>query len=156
MWDVPRYRIRAYVRALKRTREERRKQQGPKLHLKRTRAQVRIIEGFASTTASVRSRLVLNELAPTGTYVFTPIPFTEGQLVEVTIHEPRMFYVRGRVVSCEKVNERSVIIAQYPLPYRVRVVWEFQSHYERDMVRIFCGQLAATELWTTPGNTGTA
>ncbi len=154
MWDVPRYRIRAYVRALKRARSARKGSGDFEMHLKRAKAQVRIIEGFASKTAPTPARMILNELTPLGTYVFTRSPFREGQIIEVTLSEPKLFYVKGRVLSCEKINSDSVILSDDPVPYRVAIAFTFQSMYEREMVKMFIHELKLQELY--PSRKGAA
>ncbi|HUP55862.1 MAG TPA: hypothetical protein VM598_00305, partial [Bdellovibrionota bacterium] len=133
MWDVPRYRIRAYVRALKRARSARKHPREFEVHFKRVKAELRIIEGFASKTAPTPARLILNEMTPLGTYVFARSPFREGQIVELTLNDPKLFYVKGRILSCDKMNPDSVIMSEDPVPYRVAIAFTFQSLYEREM-----------------------
>jgi hypothetical protein len=147
MWDVPRYRIRAYVRALKRARTLEKENRENRIHFKRARAHIRLFEGFASQTPPVRARMILNDLTTKGTYVFSPIPFQQGDLVEVTLQEPTVFYVKGRVISCERVNPDSVILSEDPVPYRIAVAFDFQSIYERETVKTFIHQLAMDELY---------
>ena len=147
MWDVPRYRIRAYVRALKRARAARKQPREFELHVKRVRAEVRIVEGFASKTEASPGRMILNDMTPLGTYVFTRTPFREGQVLEVTINEPKLFYVKGRVICCERINPDSVVLSEDPVPYRVAIAFTFQSLYEREMVRSFCHEIKLEELY---------
>src|SRR6185295_5501267 len=111
MWDVPRYRIRAYVRALKRARTLEKESRDNRMHFKRASANIRVFEGFGSKTEFTRARMILNEMTVKGTYIFTPKPFQQGELVEVTLNEPRLFYVKGRVISCERMNPDSVILS---------------------------------------------
>lgn len=147
MWDVPRYRIRAYVRALKRARAVEKEGRDNRMHVKRVRANIRIFEGFASTTVPTAARMILNDITPKGTYVFSPVPFLQGELVEVTVNQPRMFYVKGRVIACERVNPDSVILSEDPVPYRIAVAFEFQSIYERETVKSFIEHLQLEELY---------
>jgi hypothetical protein len=147
MWDVPRYRIRAYVRALKRARTLEKEARQNRVHFKRAHANIRVFEGFGSKTEFTRARIILNEMTVKGTYIFAPKPFQQGELVEVTLNEPRLFYVKGRVISCERNNPDSVIVSEEPVPYRLAVVFEYQSLYEKEMVKSFLQQLAMEELY---------
>jgi hypothetical protein len=147
MWDVPRYRIRAYVRALKRARQHRKDPREFELHIKRVRADVRIVEGLASKTHPTAGRMILNDMTERGTYVFTRTPFREGQILEVTLSEPKLFYVKGRVIGCERINPDSVIMSEDPVPYRLAIEFTFHSMYEREMVKSFCHELRLEELY---------
>jgi hypothetical protein len=147
MWDVPRYRIRAYVRALKRARVLEKEKSDNRMHLKRVRAGIRVFEGFASRTEPTVARMILNDITAKGTYVFSPVPFRLDELVEVTVSQPRMFYVKGRVIACERVSPDSIILSEDPVPYRIAVAFEFQSMYERETVKAFIQHLQLEELY---------
>ncbi len=146
-WEVPRYRIRAYIRGLKKleTITRNRKKRGYKL--RRTLAELKVIEGAAYPVDVVQARVVLNDISSHGLMLFCSRPLREGQLMAITIQEPYLFYAQGKVMSCHQLSLKTSILTDEPFPYRVQIKFEFHSLFERNAVRMYCQEVLKKYLF---------
>jgi hypothetical protein len=147
MWDVPRYRIRAYLRNLKQANLKRKAGRRHVLHVRRADGQIRIIEGLATSIDAIPAKIILNDFFPTHMTLYTSIPLLEGQQVSVTLSHPRVFFVKGRIVNCSNQRIGSRVLSTNPFQHRLQVVFEFQSSYERNAVLRFYKELVAKVLF---------
>ena len=156
MWEVPRYRIRAYVRAKRRSAWARRDRDQREIHFRKTAAEVRRITatsalGTPSMSPPTPAVVVLNELSAQGVYLFSATPIIAGQQINLTIAYPKLFFVRGRVVGCQRLFSDGRVMQNNRLGYRITIEFEYQSLYEREQVRIYCRELAAQYLYPARG-----
>ncbi|MCM2322385.1 MAG: PilZ domain-containing protein [Oligoflexia bacterium] len=155
MWDVPIYRIRAYVRKLKKSRRSSGllnpspAATARTRHLDRAPVQLLIRGGLGADHALVRASVVLHDISPRGLFLFTSSNVAVGEKVTLVIEQPRTFYVQGRIVVCKCLSLRqSILSSEAPFPYRVGILFEFRSAAEQRAVQQYCEQLA--RRWTAP------
>ncbi len=139
MWGVPRYRIRSHLEGRRRREKaDLLKKRAPKLKVKRVPAEVRIQEGFASHEGSIRARVILNDLAPSGLILSTAQPLYPGQRISLTLSYPRQFFIRAVVMACNTVTFGEHVITEQSYNYRVLVKFIFDGDSEREIVRDYC------------------
>ena len=143
MWQVPNQKMRALISARKRERERSRKS----FHLRRTRAQVKIVSSIESHPVQ-EVRVVLNDISPKAMSLFSGDPIGVGQVAAITLDEPTRIYVRARVVSCQELDFESRVITENPFSYRVALLFLFESEEEARAFKIYCEQLAQEVLGT--------
>lgn len=136
MWQAPNQRGKALANQRKRDRERMRQN----FHLRRVRAQIKISEPMAPAT-STHARLILNDLSPKGMGMFSEAPLMVGQIVAITIEEPRRFYVHGRIVWCQEYDANSHVLSETSFSYRVGVEFVFETKEEEKSVREYCENL---------------
>jgi hypothetical protein len=148
MWEVPRFRVRAYVRALGQRRLERSVQAELKstVHFKRTQAQIITQAGFGVAATIVPARVVLNDLQPSEITLFSAQAFTVGDSVAFMLEQPHPFYVKGKIAYCRTFEVGPRIKAAQHFPFRVKIVFEFLSQDEAEAVREYCRELARSVL----------
>ncbi len=134
-WEIPEYRIRAYLRN-KSSREDKRKQEsatGPSLY--RVQGEIRERGSNRDSRAEpVSCRLILNDFGPTGVRVFCARRLQIGRRVEFVIEHPRPFYVEAKIASCVTYSDREAIISRFPHRHRVELSFIFFSEEERHAV----------------------
>ena len=115
-------------------------------HLRRVDMEVRFLgaEGVAIQQDPMRARLVLNDLSPYGVNFFTQTAFHADQEVEITLHEPAMITIKGRVVSCSEQGSTSKVISHARFGYRVGIEFTFDSPRTEQVTRSFCESLLRT------------
>lgn len=156
MWNVPTYRIRAYVRGLRRGSQGRRQAHPFPFHYKRTRAEIalqttdsatlRIAHGDGERPA-IQASLVLNDFSPRGSFLFSAEQIQLGQRVYLTIHGPKRFFIRGRVVLCKRMSfHATTLTSGETYPYRVGILFDFQSIDERIAVKKYYDELSSKYL----------
>jgi hypothetical protein len=152
MWDVPGYRVRAYVQATRKAREEAKERRRPRLHFQRTVGELRLAPDWPGGSEELLpARVVLNDLYPRGVFVFTPSALMPGRECAITIPEPRRFYIRGVVTSCKEIATGGrVLPSDAAFKYRVAIEFDFGSVYEEESVREYCTELAADFLYRAP------
>ena len=148
-WEVPRYRIKAYIRGLRRLESHAKKYKKAPFRLRRTLAELKIIEGSAFPPDIMHARVVLNDISPWGLMLFTSTPLREGQVIAITIQEPYLFYAQGKVMSCHPASLSARILTENPHPYRVQIKFEFHSLFERNAVRMYCQEVLKKYLFGT-------
>lgn len=141
MWEVPRYRIRRYLRQLRKTRAEGKKPAKPNFHIKRTRAEIKIIEGFATSRTIIQACVILNDLSPVGLMLFSPEPFQPGQKINLTLESPKLFYAKGHVTACKHMTLHQHVFGEEMFSYRVAIKFDFNSPDEEIAVRRYCQEI---------------
>lgn len=143
MWEVPQYRIRRYVRHLKRTRELARLEPParPSLHLRRASAEIAVLDDQGVKVGVVPASLLINDLTPSFVTVFSTRPIAVGQEVSLTIPSPRLFYVRGRIASCADATITRNIVSSHSFGYRLAIRFEFESEEEARMILRYCREM---------------
>ncbi len=148
MWEIPRYRIRAYLRSVKssrgRTREQTASQR--RIHFKRVYCELRTGDGFSNTTSIIPARAILNDLTVHGLRIFTPVALQPGQELAITIEHPRYFYVRAVVSYCHELPYDSRVLSQSPCNFRLGVNFVFASSAEEIAVENYCKLLYSEYL----------
>jgi hypothetical protein len=147
MWEVPRYRIRRYLRQLRKTRAEGKKPERPVFHIKRTQAEITVLEGFAAPKKVVQACVVLNDLTPSGLLLFSSEPFYPGQRINLTLESPKLFYARGHITACKHMSLHQHVVGEHTYPYRVAIRFEFGSHEEELSVRRYCQEIYTRYLY---------
>ena len=152
MWNVPSYRIRAYVRNLRKNRKTQATKKYPPLHLKRTTAEISVqnhdenvisLLGTREQRQIVRATVLLNDMTQRGVFMFTANPIPVGAVVSLTIHGPRRFYVKARVMLCKQISlYGGTISTDTVYPYRVGMLFEFSSVEERLAVKRYFDDLS--------------
>lgn len=135
MWQQPNHN-RAAAEIRRRKKKQQAKQKSG-LHIRRVSAQ---IQGAATDMARVR--VLLNDLSPHGLEIFSPQALTPGNEVEITLEHPKLLFVKARVLFSDHYNSSSRVISQQPYPYRVGIVFLFQSEQEEKDVREFLEKTA--------------
>jgi hypothetical protein len=154
MFDVPHYRIRAYLRGMRSKRKlDQERAERRRIHFKRVSVELKIGDGFESPVQVIRARAVLNDLRPDSFRIFTSIPLQVGLELGLILDEPRYFYVRAVVESCHELPFDRRILSQTPCHYRVRLRFEFRSREEAAQVSRYQKQLFA-ELLYLPAKRG--
>ena len=133
-WDVPVYRIHAYVQSLNRRRAAGRKKAQAEYHLKRAHAELQILHGtpgLRSANEVLHANIMLNDIRPRGLQVFSHQSLPFGQKVSIAIPAHRGFFAHGRVIGCEPLSTRITPASGTAPRYRVVIAFEFQSIDER-------------------------
>ena len=143
-WDVPVYRIHAYVQSLSRQRAIKRQKAKAEFHLKRARAELHILHGSQGLQTSkdiLHANIMLKDIRPRGLQVFShqAIPF--GQKVSISIPASRDFFAHGKVIGCESLSLRITPASGASPRYRVVIAFEFQSIDERLAIKNYCDEL---------------
>lgn len=144
MWQVPNQKLRAMMNARKRERER----SSRSFHIRRTRAQVKIVSGM-ETQPMQEARVVLNDISPKAMRLFSADMIAAGQVAAITLDEPTRIYVRARVVSCQELDAESRVISENPFSYRVSLLFLFDSDEEERAFKAYCEQLAQNVLGTS-------
>ena len=146
MWDIPRYRIRAYLKARRVSQAKRAEKPQLALHFKRTQAEIRFVSRPGTTPQTARAIVILNDLRTEGITVFSNQGFQADQLVQITVSAPRLFYVTGRVTYCRVFEFGSRVVSREAFPYRVKIHFDFRSQHEREAVKMYIEELSRTVL----------
>ena len=115
-----------------------RKKRGRGIHVKRVTAQVKIQEKLKLGEAPKKEklyavRLFLNDFGPKGVFINALESMTVGQEIAITIEQPKRFYCRGRVCSCQYLDTK--IISHETYRYRMGIEFIFTSEQEERSVR---------------------
>jgi len=117
------------------------------LHLKRAKAEI-LVQQAQSTSSPVRilSRVILNDMTPLGLFVYTSVPLTPGQQIQLTMDSPARFFVHGKVISTQNVGVGSRVISEVSYPYRIQILFEFKSSGDQDLVQRYCQEVLGSYL----------
>lgn len=155
MWNVLRHQIRSYVEAKKKQKDA--AVARPTLHMKRTGAEILVQRNAMEQGVVVKARVVLNDLTAAGVHTFSAQQIVVGSSVALTMEEPKRFYVRGKVISCQTVMLDQRVITQQTYPYRIAIEFTFQSDKERAEVQRYYeeirGLFMVEEPREVPGST---
>jgi hypothetical protein len=142
MWQAPNQRVRAQANARKRERERVRRG----IHIKRVRAEIKTVGELAAPALVTQARVLLNDFSPKGVGVFAHAPIIVGQLVSLTLEEPKRFYVKGRVVWCQEYAMESHVLSETPFHYRMGIEFVFETPEEEQQVKDYCEALGHDHL----------
>lgn len=137
-WDVPNYRIRAYVRGLRTVATKKRRLLEMPFHMRRVSGLIKVTDGAALAPDLVPARLILNDLTPKGARIFTSYPLMPGQQIQLTLEHPEYFYVRAQVVHCAQVSVSNKILSPQSFHHRIEIRFTFESDLEILRVRNYC------------------
>jgi hypothetical protein len=127
----------------RRTNERRHFDRGAPLHIHRVEAQIQLAMPADYQPApgeppkeepAVHARLLLNDMTQKGVGIYSPIPFLPGQEVVIRLHDPRPFFLRGRIIWCREYNMKAAILSADPFTYRIGIRFVFESLEEERMV----------------------
>ncbi len=138
MWQSPSARTRA-AQAIRRKERERTK---PRLRLLKVRADLKILEQTREPQIA-ECRVVMNDFNPQGVTLFSSVPLMVGDEVALTLEDPKQFYIKARIVSCQEFDVNSKVLAQNTFSYRIGMQFKFESEAERAEVRAYCDQITA-------------
>ncbi len=143
MWEVPRYRVRAYIRKKQKAKTQVSSdlKSGPRLHLRRVRAQIKIVEGLAILEKAFQARVLLNDFGQTGLRLFSSERLRPGQDIVIALDRPKEFYVRARVLWCFDAPRSGRVLSESNFNYRVGVEYLFSSSNEEASVKEYCQYL---------------
>jgi hypothetical protein len=147
MWEVPRYRIRRYLRKVRKARAEAPQEPKQVFHVKRTQAELTLLEGLATRKSVIQASIILNDLTPFGLMLFSEHPLYIGQRVGLTIEAPKLFYARGTVTACKNMELHRHIYGETYYAYRVAIKFEFHSTEEERAVARYCQELYRRHLY---------
>lgn len=95
------------------------------------------------------ARVMLNDLSPKGVGLFSPIAIQPGQEVQLTIEEPKRFFVRGKIAWCQEYDANSHVLSRDPYSFRIGIEFEFTSAEEERQVREHCTMLIREHVFAT-------
>jgi hypothetical protein len=117
---------------------------GRPMHLKRVVAEVKLVDpqaGVGEASAPLKVRIVLNDLSPKGISLFCTQKLMHGQEVAVTLTEPSMIYLRGKVLACQEHDPNSHVLTEHPFAYRIAVLFNFESEAEKAAVAKYVSEV---------------
>jgi hypothetical protein len=142
MWQSPSSRTRA-AQAMRKKERDRLK---PHLRLQKVRAEVKVL-GKAVEPQFADCQVVLNDFNPLGVALFSSSPLMVGDEVALTLEEPKQFYIKGRIVSCQEYDATSKVISQNTFSYRIGIQFKFETEEEKAEVKAYCDQIAQESLF---------
>jgi hypothetical protein len=130
----------AVIRRQRRKQQEKlRKKASAAFHLRRVTAQVK-----GASLGTERVRVLVNEVCPHGLEAFASRYLPAGHEIELTIDSPGMvLFVKARIVFSEHFNSSHRVISREAYPYRVGMLFLFQSDQEEVEVRAYFQRAAA-------------
>lgn len=121
------------------------------MHIKKVKAEIRLIQTSEQPTQATEARVVLNDLNPLGMGIFSSEPLLVGQEIAITLTDPKRVYLRGRIVWCQEFDIDSHVISQNNFHYRAGIKFTFTSKEEEDAVRQYVDEMARTFLYSNTG-----
>lgn len=131
------------VAALKKREREK---QAPRMHLKKVRAEIKPI-GDLSNRNTVEARVILSDLSPRGVAFFSSVPFENGQVIALTLDEPKRFFVKGRITWCQEHDAQSHVLGSNPFSYRIGLRFLCESEEEGQEIRKYCDLIASQYIF---------
>lgn len=118
---------------------------GPQ-RMSRVSAQLILDDGIGRSKIVYPAAILLNEMNPLGTMLFSKQKFPRDQYLTLNIPNIHNFYIQGRVVVCKELTLNAGLLTAQSLPYRVELEWIFRSDAERAAVKTYCEFLAQQYL----------
>lgn len=118
------------------------------MHIKRVRAEIKVLASKDPAAAVTEARVILNDLSAKGMGLFSTAAMMVGQDVAITLDEPRRVYLRGRITWCEEYDAGSHILSSHPFHFRVGVKFVFQTRDEEESVAAFYDEIVRSHLFT--------
>lgn len=147
MWNAPLNNNKNRFLAAQRKREQ--EKMAPKLHLRRVRGEIKTV-GDLSSPVQTEARVILSDIFPDEMAFFVDQSFDHGQILALTMDDPKRFYVRGKVTKCEKHDVNTHIIQENTFSYRISIEFVFENEEERAEVRKFCEQIMSEFTFSSP------
>lgn len=98
-------------------------------------------------------RVILNELTEDSIRIFVREKVILGAKIELVIHEPFKFFIRGQIMEIKEVRNEAHIITpegQVPIEYRLEIQFELQNDEEKESVKSFCDDLKKAQIKEIP------
>ncbi len=143
MWNVLRHQIRNYVQNMKKGGKE---DGGFSLTLKRVPIQLAIQESLTAPVKIIWGFVALNDVVAKGLYAFTTDPLNKDTVVSLTMEDPRRFFAKAKVISCQNVHVESRVISEFRFSYRLALEYDPQSEDEREGQKQFADEISANFL----------
>lgn len=125
----------------------------PVIHIKRTLARLEIVEQGLSTDNPpycLNVRLVLNDLTPQGTEIFSSEPIVLNREISLTLVSPVSISIKGRILSCQAHNMQSHILSDQSFAYRIGVQFNLETEAEKSALETLCADLTREILYVRP------
>lgn len=114
--------------------------------MKKVRAEIKSL-GTIGEKLVIDVRVVLSDISPKGVGFFCSVPLEMGQLMALTLDDPKRFYVKGRVTWVQEHDANSHVLSQAPISYRVGLEFVFDTREEEAEVRRYCEHIAANHTF---------
>ena len=143
MWNVLRHQIRNYVQNMKKGGSD---GAASMLTLKRVPIQLAIQASLTSPVKIVWGFVALNDVVAKGLYAFTTDALPKDTVVSLTMEDPRRFFAKAKVISCQNVHVESRVISEFRFSYRLALEYEAQSDDERLGQKQFADEISENYL----------
>jgi hypothetical protein len=143
MWQSPNQRIRAMKENQRRLQERLNRP----IHIKRVMAELRLVGTLGEETFKAQCRLLLNDITPDGTYLYSTESLPVGLDAQLTFEQPKLAFVHGRITACRAYNVESHVISEQHYKYRVTFNFHFKTEEEREAFRAFCEELKNEQIY---------
>jgi hypothetical protein len=117
----------------------------PRCHYKRTAALLHL-RTPDNTPSVVLARVVLNDVNQKGILLFSSVPLSMEQKVEVVLQDPHPFSATGTVRSCQQMAFDQRIISDHQFQYRVSVEFDVHTAEDRDRIDAYCNVIQGSCL----------
>jgi hypothetical protein len=126
------------------------------MHLQRVRAEIRLVppeEVHGSVTTEspqgeiCDARIMLNDLSVSGIGIYAAESMAPGLAVRITLQEPHMINVEGKVIWCQDELSASRILSARPFPFRIGIQFTFKTPEEENVFRATCEDLRKNRLY---------
>ena len=107
----------------------------------RVEADLKILDGVALTDLTSSARLLINDFSSDGIKLFSESPFYPGQRIGVNIQRPGPIFIQAEVIACQTLSNPFRILSETPFPYRITLLFHFDSGLERYAVNNYCKEL---------------
>ena len=114
-------------------------------HLIKVSAEIKLQAGLGQQAQIMAASIVLNDISPSGVAAFAEGNLRLGQEIFLTLENPKRFYARGQVISCQNIEVSSKIITlNKPLGYRVGIIFKFDSESDKEEIHKFCAEISGS------------
>jgi Tfp pilus assembly protein PilZ len=143
MWQAPNQRVEALQNAKKRRKER----MDRPIHIRRARAEVRMampptpVEATSPSGTPIEARVLLNDFSSKGVGVYVTEKFHVGQEVTLTIHDPTLITISGRVAWCQDQPTSHTVVSANSFKYRAGVEFIFKTPEEEAAVKAIYEEL---------------
>ena len=86
----------------------------------------------------ITARVVLNDVNQKGLLLFSSIPLSLEQKVEIVMQDPHPFTANGTIRSCQQMAFDQRIISDQQFQYRVSVEFDVSTDEERQRIDLYC------------------
>jgi hypothetical protein len=142
MWQSPSSRTRAAQAAKKRERDRLK----PHLRIQKVHAEIKVL-GAMRDPQFADCQVVLNDFSPLGVSLFSNTPLMVGDEVALTLEQPKQFYIKGRIISCQEYDATSRVLSKNTYSYRIGIQFKFETDEEKAEVKAYCDHIAQQFLF---------